>query len=177
MKTARVGDAGAVVRDENSRRSPSRSEPLLGFVDGGQSCFEDRRILFLGEVRPLGHDEAAGADVGVRDGAGGDQRQRLVGLDDLSDLRANLRFVKAQQDMDAKARRGRERTMLGLVQKIAENVLGALALDRIGGDEHGHAAEAVRPHYRSRRKCPACGTDLRRMRYLGANSIGPGKCM
>ncbi len=55
-KTARVDDAGAVVRDENSRRSPSRSEPSLGFVAGGQSCFEDRRILFLGEVRPLGHD-------------------------------------------------------------------------------------------------------------------------
>ena len=62
--------------------------------------------------------------------------------------------MKTQQDMDAKARRGRERTMLGLVQKIAENVLGALALDRIGGDEHGHAAKAVRPHYRSRCKCP-----------------------
>ena len=47
MKTARVGDAGAVVRDENSRRSASRSEPLLGFVDGGQGRLEDRRILFL----------------------------------------------------------------------------------------------------------------------------------
>ena len=106
------------------------------------------------EVRSLGDDEAAGADVGVRDGVGGDRRQRLVGLDDLGDLRANLRFVKTQQDMDAKARRGRERTMLGLVQKIAENVLGALALDRIGGDEHGHAAKSIRTHYRSRCKCP-----------------------
>ncbi len=126
MKTARVGDAGAVVRDENSRRSPSRSEPLLGFVDGGQSCFEDRRILFLCKVRPLGHDQAAGADVGVRDGAGGDRCQRLVGLDDLSDLRANLRFVKPQQDMDAKARRGRERTMLGLVQKKSPRMSSVL---------------------------------------------------
>jgi len=76
----------------------------------------------------------------------GDRRQRLVGFDDLGDPRANLRLNKAQQDMDAKARRGRERTMLGLVQKPAENFLGAPALDRIGGDERGHAAEAVRPH-------------------------------
>ena len=146
MKTARVGDAGAVVRDE---KFPAITEPerAVARLRGWRtSCFEDRRILFLGEVRPLGHDDAAGADVGVRHGAGGDRRQRLVGLDDLGDLRANLRLNKAQQDMDAKARRGRERTMLGLVQKIAENVLGALALDRIGGDEHGHAAEAVRPH-------------------------------
>ena len=92
------------------------------------------------------HADAAGADVRVRDGAGGDRRQRLVGLDDLGELRANLRFVKAQQNMDAKARRGHERTMLGLVQKIAENVLRALALDRIGGDQHGHAAKAIGPH-------------------------------
>ncbi len=83
---------------------------MLGFVDGGQGRLEDRRILFLRKVRPLGHDEAAGANVGVRDGAGGDRRQRLVGLDDLGDPRANLRLNKAQQDMDAKARRGRERT-------------------------------------------------------------------
>jgi hypothetical protein len=59
---------------------------LFGFAYGGQSCFEDRRILFLGEVRSLGDDGAAGADVGanvgVLDGAGGDRRQRLVGLDD-----------------------------------------------------------------------------------------------
>ena len=47
MKTARVGDAGAVVRGKKFRRSAGRSEPLLGFVDGGQGRLEDRRILFL----------------------------------------------------------------------------------------------------------------------------------
>jgi len=66
MKTTRVGAAGALAMGEKSRRSAGPSDPLLGLADGGQGRLEHRRILLLGEVRPLGHDEVAGADAGVR---------------------------------------------------------------------------------------------------------------
>jgi hypothetical protein len=74
MKTPRVGETGAIVMGEKSRRSTGRSEPLLGFADGGQGGLEHRRILFLVQNRSLDGFDTAGADVGVLNGAGGDWR-------------------------------------------------------------------------------------------------------
>ena len=88
------------------RRSDGVPLPPFGFADRSQGGLENRRPSFLPDIGLLHRKEAADADIGVRDGVSGDRCDRFIGLDDMADLRADLLFTKAQQDMAADARGG-----------------------------------------------------------------------
>src|ERR1700677_4442811 len=93
-------------------RTHAGRPPPFGFTDRSQGGSVGCRTQLLSQVGLLHHKEATGADVGVRDGTGGDRCQCLIGFDYAADLRADMLFTERQQGMVPQVRSGPCRALL-----------------------------------------------------------------